>query len=158
MANQTFTDADFDRETQLKQWESQKPLGLQSIIQLERVKQRLAITGPKIKAAIMQALIECLRDSTNSVLREFSEVGDGSVFVALWSEGNAVIQWDGRGHIDINLFTYEEDFDFANKFESVFTGQIIGIKRVLHDIQPRGVGTVVNFAKDLAQVTKPRWI
>ena len=31
-------------------------------------------------------------------------LGDGCVIAAAWSEGNVVVAFDGKSHIDLNLF------------------------------------------------------
>merc|ERR1712161_146328 len=81
-------------------------------------------------------------------IKSFDKVGDGCLLVACWSGGN-VILWDGRQHIDINLFTYAEDFDTSKKFEGIFTSYIPKLTTKLRDEQPRGTGRVVNFLGDI---------
>lgn len=155
---QFFTDADFDQETQLKQWKSQRPLGLQIIFQFQSTKKRSKNLASVLIEGIKETLINSLDDPMLSKVRDVSGFGDGCVVIALWPEGNLISQWDGRDQIDVNLFTYKEDFNFADKFEEEFTKTILGLQRNLRDVQPRGIGKVVNFAKDLADAASPRWI
>ena len=67
-----------------------------------------------------------------------------------------ILLGDGRDHVDINLFTYKEDFEFAETFEKSFVEEST-MERTLRDMQPRGTGRVVSFAKDLKGGAKPRW-
>lgn len=158
VAKQTFKDADFDQSNPLKQWKSQKSLGLQTIFQFEVTKRRVRIFANFVLEGIKETLIECLEEPLLAKVRDWDEMGDGNVITALWPGGQIVAQWDGRNHIDINLFTYEEDFGFAEKLEVVFINKVLGISRTLRDVQPRGIGRVVNFSKDIPTGSNPRWV
>merc|ERR1712150_92316 len=94
--------------------------------------------------------------------------GDGCVLFAFWEGGSCIVVWDGRNHIDLNLFTFQESKEFAKKFVLTFTKRKLrGFKKKLHDEQPRGIGRVVNLASDLttngsddsevSQVSNPHW-
>ena len=34
-----------------------------------------------------------------------SKVGDGAVLVSVFTDGSIILVWDGRQHVDINLFS-----------------------------------------------------
>ena len=71
----------------------------------------------------------------------------------LWDEDT---RWDGRNHIDVNYFTYEENVKQANAFESAFrTSKSLTTK--LRDEQPRGIGRVVSYFSDLDENLEPHW-
>jgi hypothetical protein len=78
----------------------------------------------------------------------------------LWSGGNILVVWDGRSHVDVNLFTHQVDnIAFAEYFESHFSeshfSEQTALTRTLRDEQPRGIGRVVSFAKDITPL--PHW-
>ena len=75
--------------------------------------------------------------------------GEGSVFVALWDSGNLMVVWDGRRHVDFNLFTYDENEEIHKSFEATVSKEIKYLKTTLSDKQPRGFGRVVNFCNDV---------
>jgi len=142
---------DYDRDSPHEQWKAQKPFGLQTIFQLEKKKGEMS--SSQIKDTLEKALlsIESSPTDTDNLpnIKSFDKVGDGCLLVACWSGGNVNILWDGRQHIDINLFTYAEDFDTSKKFESIFTSHIPKLTTKLRDEQPRGTGRVVNFLGDI---------
>ena len=77
----------------------------------------------------------------------------------MFSKGNVIVLWDGRGHVDLNLFLYDEDDQFAKAFEKALTFELKVVQLALKDEQPRGIGRVVNFYGDLQDFNeKPRWI
>ena len=80
-------------------------------------------------------------------------VGDGGVVVSVSPKGSAVLSWDGRNHVGINLFSYNDRLELADSFVSSFvsfTGK--KLKVVLRDDFPRGTGRVINFQEDLKYV------
>jgi hypothetical protein len=44
-----------------------------------------------------------------------------------------MVVWDGWSHVDLNLFTYSEHIQFAEKFEEDFVRQSSGLKRTLRE-------------------------
>jgi len=88
----------------------------------------------------------------------FLKIGDGSIENVLWAEGGVIVLWDGKSHVDINLFTYNEDKDFHSDFVQKFEKEIPSLNVALHDTQPRGVGRVINFSSDVQPDVKPLWI
>jgi hypothetical protein len=65
--------------------------------------------------------------------------------------------WDGRSHIDINLFTYVEDVNLVDVFVDSFLELIPAYTTILRDEQPRGSGRVVSYRRDLDDVQVPHW-
>lgn len=81
-----------------------------------------------------------------------TKVADGCVIVAHWisnSGGNAIVVWDGRAHIDLNLFSYHTDGgeEFSDEVETATLAVLENFERVLRDEQPRGVGQVLVYPK-----------
>lgn len=157
-----FFHKDYDQNGPYEQWISQEPLGFQTVFQLElkpyakgklsasRVSEltKLALETVDLSEDHYQFKQWDLSDSSQNSLS-----GDGSVVMAVWPEGNVVVVWDGKVRVDVNLFTYEEDFDHADSFIEKFSG----MKSVLRDEQPRGRGRVVNFQSDLTPKEDPHW-
>jgi len=96
---------------------------------------------------------------TNDI-EDFSDLGEGSVIALKFSNLNVVVLWDGREHVDINVFTLDQDEEEHKKFLEQFLNEIPCLKLVLHDTQPRGIGSVVNFESDLGDQPrkKPHWV
>ena len=143
-----FHQDDYDSEPGDAQFSQQEFLGRQNIFQLVPAENHddLNMSKSKLKDTLEWGL-EKLKWKASSHL-EFSDVGDGAVHILAGEAGSVVGVWDGRNHIDINLFSYEElkggPEDFIDAIVS-FMGTAVP---ALRDDQPRGVGRVVNFPDD----------
>jgi len=108
---------------------------------------------------------QCIAPENNNQkyeFHEFNELADGTVFFFIWHGGSILVLWDGRKHVDVNLFTYNEDEEIHKEFTNNFRKPIPFMKTILHDPQPRGVGRVVNFKDDLfdddsENIIVPHW-
>jgi hypothetical protein len=76
------------------------------------------------------------------------DVGDGVVALAVAPEGTGIAVWDGNQRVTVNMFTF--DSDNADAFFQKFTEKLSTAQVLSKDEQPRGVGKVVNFARDLS--------
>jgi len=74
-----------------------------------------------------------------------------------WQGGTAVVLWDGKAQIDMNVFTSIENEKFADELVEKIRSHIGGLSVVLHDKQPRGTGRVVNFLHDIQSRSGPWW-
>eukprot|EP00522_Entomoneis_paludosa_P009895 CAMPEP_0172455196 /NCGR_PEP_ID=MMETSP1065-20121228/11940_1 /TAXON_ID=265537 /ORGANISM="Amphiprora paludosa, Strain CCMP125" /LENGTH=1595 /DNA_ID=CAMNT_0013207655 /DNA_START=24 /DNA_END=4811 /DNA_ORIENTATION=+ len=148
---QSFVPQDFEQDAPYKQWKSQQPEGLQTIFQF---KSSAELARSQIEELLSAALKKL---SIDTVAEEFADHGDGSLFIASWSEGNVVVLWDGKDNVGLNLFTYEERVVFANNFSAAFT-QTGLLESALRDEMPRGHGRVVNLRKDLEPRRDPHFV
>jgi len=139
---------DYDQRGPYEQWKSQQPTGFQTIVQFEVAAKGTSMTAASLKSLLSRTL-STLKIETTEPVQEFTDMGDGSVVAALWADGGVVALWDGRTHVGVNLFTYQEDLDFAQKFRDLFP-RTSSLSVALRDEMPRGHGRVVSFAKDLS--------
>jgi hypothetical protein len=114
-----------------------------------------ALTSSKVETSFLSAL-DVAYDGTRAM--ETFEIGDGAVMVAVWSVGSAILKWDGKYRIDINVFTYDENEKRKklDLFEKVLKSELEYLVRLSRDEHPRGCGSVVNFASDL--IEPPFWL
>ncbi|KAL3917183.1 MAG: hypothetical protein SGILL_004834 [Bacillariaceae sp.] len=146
-----FKHEDYDHSAARAQYESQVPLGSQHIFQLMKSEKHgredlnldmSGITG------YLQAAFKVIQEPFQS--KQFIGVGDGGVVVASSPSCNAIVLWDGREHVDINLFMFDESEKKAKAFADAFARASKQRLQVnLRDDQPRGIGGVVNFPSDL---------
>jgi len=157
-----FRPDQYDTVSPMEQWGSQKPLERQTLYQLEA---DTYSSGTLSAAQIEGALVQALSSSHSSefpcgdaAVQTFPDMGDGAVLVALWSGGGTIVTWDGRRHLDLNLRTPEATLaNVADAFREAFIRDL-EVTVVLRDTQPRGVGRVVNFSRDIADIPEiPRW-
>eukprot|EP00527_Entomoneis_sp_CCMP2396_P009368 CAMPEP_0198138924 /NCGR_PEP_ID=MMETSP1443-20131203/2291_1 /TAXON_ID=186043 /ORGANISM="Entomoneis sp., Strain CCMP2396" /LENGTH=1220 /DNA_ID=CAMNT_0043800881 /DNA_START=48 /DNA_END=3710 /DNA_ORIENTATION=- len=150
--SQFFSAGAYDQTGPFQQWKSQQPTGHQSVMQLMTKKSELSKEG--VKSLVESTLTTLGIETTTS---EFTSLGDGSAIVAVWSGGNVIVLYDGRSNVSINLFTYEQDPEFAKKFSNNFKKLENSLDVVLYDEMPRGYGRVVNWSNDIGARDVPHW-
>jgi hypothetical protein len=74
--------------------------------------------------------------------------GDGIVCTGIWESGTAVVLWDGRFQVDINVWSVN-DLEEIDDFENDVVKKLPNLVSKLRDVQPRGFGRVVNFKEDI---------
>ena len=150
-----FPHESYDQTSPLQQWKSQQPIGHQTVLQFER--EKAGATLPLGADEVEAARIAIKKTLEGSVAEEFDVRGDGNFDVIHWTGGNAVFLWDGRSHIDVHLFTFDEDFALPNKISRDLRASIRQLQEVLKDDYPRGYGRVVNFRSDIEPRIEPHW-
>ncbi len=155
-----FGSDDFDMGPSLTQWHSQKPLAHQIIFQMETEKKKRSLSKPIVRESLENAIMNAgLSGLTynDGIIKEYSDLGgDGCVFVVHWSSGSIVVLWDGKIHVDVNLFTQEQNKKQADKFDEVFRSDTTLIT-MLRDEQPRGKGRVISYIDDVSDGDDPVW-
>jgi S-adenosylmethionine/arginine decarboxylase-like enzyme len=147
---------DYDHSAARAQFTTQVPLGRQSIIQFARKvgKEFSEAHFPiKLSLAEVSKLLSMGLSDIDTGLSSNKQfiVGEGGVVISLGSAGNAIAVWDGRSHVMVNFFSFDESEGiperFVKNFEKAASHQFLQMK--LRDDQPRGVNKVINFASDL---------
>jgi spermidine synthase len=151
MNEKRFLPEDYDtKEDVQERFAQQVSLGRQTIFQLEL----LAGSATKIPSSEdIESYLEAAISNMKLQLAKpthVSKVGDGAVMVSVFTEGSVILVWDGRQHVDINLFSSLND---GQKLADKFIGWFLEachtrFKLFLRDDQPRGTGRVVNFSAD----------
>uniref|UniRef100_A0A7S2ETR6 PABS domain-containing protein n=1 Tax=Ditylum brightwellii TaxID=49249 RepID=A0A7S2ETR6_9STRA len=148
-ASHPYSPDDYDQVSPLEQWKSQHPLGLQVISQMESEK--------LLSKFVIRASLERATAGDDSIeIREYDDLGDGCVFMATWSKGGVFVLWDGRKHVDVNLFGYDSDVSSAESFLEWFQ-RGTALKTALYDEHPRGFGRVVSYQHDSDRHNDPHW-
>ncbi len=161
-----FLPDDYDQEPPLKQWNSQQPLGHQIIFQMEPDSRKSA-RSPTLNANVLRTCLEraisktlfpglVLDSSMDDIISAVPVPGDGCMLSVLWPSGSIIVLWDGREHVDVNLFTFDQDLERANNFDSNFRFATM-LKTKLRDEQPRGIGRIVSYFNDLGWNVVPHW-
>ncbi len=70
-------------------------------------------------------------------------MGEGALYVALMSNAQVAVTWDGAGSVNVNIFTYDETVDHKKVFVSKFRASLPSMSLVLKDEFPRGYGKVI---------------
>jgi spermidine synthase len=146
-----FSHEDYDTAPGLQQFHNQKPLGRETIFQFLLNTEKDGATMPSLgdlTKYLEQTLSKLRFTHTKSTV--FTEVGDGVVIVSISKEGSAVLVWDGRDHVDVNLFNRVDRQELADAFSNSFVHFANkNLKVALRDDYPRGTGRVVNFYRDI---------
>jgi spermidine synthase len=154
-----FSYKDFDMNATVEQWNAQYPIGMQTIFQFEQ--QTTDVEAPPLSPLRLKGVIESALDAmeleedeeVNFLIKE--SIGEGCAVTAIWNGGNAILVWDGRGHVDVNIFTHSQSQPIHSQFSSHFAETFSRFSLVARDEQPRGFGRVVLFSKDMEE--EPYW-
>jgi hypothetical protein len=153
----TFPMDAYDLTAHGKQMTSQEALGRQSVVQLEPAGEA-DVEGSHNNWAmpLFDELYQYL-ESTVVTTMGFGPVWKsekyhgpdqlgalGGIVTMSYPQGNVVLVWDGKEHVDINLFSYNQNKELPDQFIHSFCS-LVGLEVKLRDDQPRGVGRVVSF-------------
>jgi hypothetical protein len=111
------------------------------------------LIAAQVKNALKHALAFVQDNTIGGEQRYIVSAGDGCILIAFWPGGSILVMWDGRNHIDVNLFDF---FGLSEDFEMEFKQHTHGLETIFRDEQPRGFGRVVNFKRDL-KAMNPLW-
>jgi spermidine synthase/S-adenosylmethionine/arginine decarboxylase-like enzyme len=146
-----FLHTDYDQAPGDRQYAEQQPLGREVVLQFEMTHELENATMPTLDGIknILESTLSTLKyEVTRSEM--FTSIGEGALMVSEFKEGNVVLVWDGRNHIDVNMFLFNDQKELADAFASKFSHFSHGFLQVgLRDDFPRGLGRVVNFNEDL---------
>ncbi|GFH47476.1 hypothetical protein CTEN210_03951 [Chaetoceros tenuissimus] len=148
--SRSYLPSDYDQTAPLAHWKTQNPTGLQLILQLESTQdaKKVKVTSDVLKQAVTTAINDMALKGVHDI-QTFESFGDGVVMSTVWNGGSLIliVLWDGRSHIDVNLFTFVEDVHIGITFE--FFQVLPSFQTMLRDEQPRGTGNVVAYKRDL---------
>lgn len=159
-----------------EQYNSQKPMGREVIVQFEfnpdadvvvaapatdeggaegddNETQKASMPTWKEMTDFLESTLEKIQVTSAASIPRFETytgVGDGGLCVFAFREGNVVLVWDGRHHVDINVFFRDELKELADSLISTFvTKSNDRLQVTLRDDYPRGTGRVINFQSDI---------
>lgn len=112
------------------------------------------LSAIKLKGALQRTLAPLVRAGETDNMTVHDGVGDGCVITAFWSEGSAILSWNGKTHFDLNFFTNDENFDARDDLVDIFAQDIPFLVALSRDEQPRGFGRVVNFETELENLNE----
>lgn len=142
----------YDHRPALLQWESQKVIGAQMMMQFV-----ISSSSDSSSAS------DLLNEGIDTVLKKpqvqkqvlSNAVGDGLAIFASWTDGSLVATFDGSSRVDINLFTLSTEFDVDKAIFDV--EEEIGWDGVIVEYFPRGTGSVVSFPDEIEDIEHPFW-
>ena len=141
-----YLQTDYPEEPGNKQWEAQKPLGRKAVVQYDKAK-NAKMFDPQ---GFVSLIDEFLQGRDLYQFEVYTNVGDGVAVVADMKAGSLIANWDGRDHVDLNIFLHDdteiEINDFLEDFKKLSGSKL---KMGLRDDFPRGTGRVMNFREDL---------
>jgi len=149
-----FLANDYDPIPAQEQLAGQKSFGRQSLVQFEINTRKYQTMGrPVITSVLESALTKAISSKEDLQLTTFEDdtsIGNGSISVAFSSDGatHAILSWDGKSHVGVNLFSGDESPKLRQKFIDTFVRTLkdaIPATLTLSDTHPRGTGRVVSF-------------
>eukprot|EP00574_Skeletonema_japonicum_P001352 CAMPEP_0201739164 /NCGR_PEP_ID=MMETSP0593-20130828/45628_1 /ASSEMBLY_ACC=CAM_ASM_000672 /TAXON_ID=267983 /ORGANISM="Skeletonema japonicum, Strain CCMP2506" /LENGTH=1246 /DNA_ID=CAMNT_0048233417 /DNA_START=29 /DNA_END=3770 /DNA_ORIENTATION=- len=139
----TFKQEDYDLQPGLEQFYGQRAIGFQTVFQLVLKDAEEDLTALSISTAA-NAATKSMSKGKGIVDESFHEMGEGALYVALTSNAQVVVTWDGAGSINVNIFTYDETVNHRSLFVSRFKASLPSMDLALKDEFPRGYGKVIN--------------
>lgn len=118
------------------------------------------LSEEKVTSALEYALSAIdSRTFSASEIHKLEVEGDGCLLVAFCLGGSVILMWDGRIHIDVNMFTFVESPSAHEDFKEQLRTKLRSLEAILEDEQPRGFGRAVNFKRGLGQGERavPYW-
>uniref|UniRef100_A0A7S4IDD9 Methyltransferase domain-containing protein n=1 Tax=Odontella aurita TaxID=265563 RepID=A0A7S4IDD9_9STRA len=142
---QNYTFDDYPTAPAKEQFSRQQPMGRQSVFHLE-----MEDDSNVARSDVEGALYFALAENTIPVykLESITEVGDGFVVAALSSEGSIIVVFDGKSHVNVNIFSHDEWEERPDKIMGAFSLQL-PFNMIQRDEQPRGTERVINFMSDI---------
>jgi spermidine synthase/S-adenosylmethionine/arginine decarboxylase-like enzyme len=136
---------DYPVEPGNEQWKSQKPLGRKTVVQYDKAKHRKMFDTE----GFVNVIDGIVSDRDLYEFEVYTDVGDGVVIVAETEAGSIHALWDGRDHVDLNIFLHDDSEFVVKELLDDFTAES-GMNMGLRDDFPRGTGRVMNFKDDLS--------
>ena len=146
-----FKPDDYDLSAGKEQLAGQKSLGRQSLYQFD-ITNYQSVPSVALPSVMTNSIFGMGWTVKQDIGQYVDGIGDGAVFVGIISGGNVVVVWDGKNHIDVNLFTLDDNEQLRSKFSNQFLRHLKMETRgtvtlALSDTHPRGTGRVVSFPK-----------
>ena len=148
-----FSWNDYDQQPGLEQFYGQRAIGLQTVFQLQlKPDSKKSLTAAKIESA---AKFAAQRISKPPLKETFKEIGEGAIYVALMSNAQVSVTWDGADSVNVNIFTYDQSLNHENFFLSKFKAPLPSMNLMLKDEMPRGYGKVINKSDRVNRAESP---
>jgi spermidine synthase len=156
----------YDQTSARRQWKSQRMVGLQTIQQYEQefVDDTSLNTIRKIlKGVITQYGVSDQEENMGRHgnippkprIDKFQVIdnvsGKGSIMIASWASGHAIVLWNGGGRFDVNFFVFGVDVDIQDTLMAGFENAVVFMlpfQPIVRDEFPRGTGHVINYFGD----------
>jgi len=141
-----YLQEDYPLEPANEQWKAQKTLGRKTVVQYDKV------VGQEMPDShgFVRLIDTVLTGFGLHQFEVYTDIGDGVVVVSDIKAGSLIAIWDGRDHVDLNIFLHDdteiEIKDFLDEFSKITKTTL---NMGLRDDFPRGTGRVMNFRADM---------
>jgi len=138
---------DYNHDDAKSQWSTQTALATQTLLQFSN-----SVDGtPTLmkKDDLVKACAGAFATRIGVSMKIYDDFGgDGAICAGTWETGTAVVSWDGRYGVDLNIFS-TLDLPELQSFEKDIKTRLTNLGGWLRDIQPRGYGRVVSFKEGM---------
>jgi len=145
-----YAQEDYPQEPGNNQWAEQKSFGRKIVLQYDVNK--FAHHSQQDLVGVVRLIESSISEFGLYQFDVYTDVGDGVLIVTDFKLGNLIVLWDGRDHIDLNIFFYDDSQNEAKAFVDGSFAKHAGkkLKLSLRDDFPRGIGRVMNFQEDMS--------
>ena len=148
--SQVYSHSDYNMTSALSQWRSQRPLAHQSILEFESIGDTIPSLSCNRIAQVLDPIFSSLTSHSKSDAIDL-EVGDGCIITRSTSRLHVVTAWDGKTHVIVNIYDFDVDESLSHEFQEQFQIEVPGLECTNRNDQPRGIGKVVNFRRDIEE-------
>lgn len=142
-----YVQEDYPLKPGNEQWEAQTPFGRKTVVQYDKGEGQESLDSK----GFVSLIDSFLKNSNLYQFEVYTDVGDGVVIVSDGKAGSLIAIWDGRNHVDLNIYMHDdkeiEIIQFLDDFTNLAKNKL---NMGLRDDFPRGTGRVMNFRADLS--------
>eukprot|EP00934_Nitzschia_sp_Nitz4_P001216 Nitzschia sp. Nitz4//scaffold98_size77359//36815//46705//NITZ4_005549-RA/size77359-processed-gene-0.17-mRNA-1//1//CDS//3329560760//1216//frame0 len=114
-----YGQTDYDNTDVKKQKMEQVVLGFETVFQMLPAEGSSVPSVDSLKEAL-EKTIEATQLGPITNLVAIENVGDGALILSTFEDGYAAVVWDGRGHVDLDLYQYALLSDVPDNFQEQF--------------------------------------
>merc|ERR1719343_1004503 len=141
-----YLQEDYALEPGNEQWEAQKPMGRKTVVQFDKGKDQESLD----LQGFVSLIDSVLKKTELYQFEAYTNIGDGVAIISDTNLGSLIAIWDGRDHVDLNIYMHDdteyEIEEFLKDFKKISKNKL---NQGLRDDFPRGTGRVMNFRADL---------
>jgi len=141
-----YVQEDYPLEPGNEQWEAQKPMGRKTVVQYDKGKGQESLDSQ----GFVSVIDSVLKNTEVYRFEVYTNVGDGVAIVSDTKLGSLIAIWDGRDHVDLNIYMHDDtEYEIEKFLETFTTISKNKLNQGLRDDFPRGTGRVMNFRADM---------
>jgi len=144
-----YVQEDYPVEPGAKQYAAQNSLGRKTVVQYDLNKNHAHYSMPDLNGFV-RLIDSFVTEFGLYQFKVYTDVGDGVVIVTESKLGSVIAIWDGKEHVDLNIFMHDDtELEIKEVLDEFTKHAGKKLNMGLRDDFPRGTGRVMNFRADM---------